>query len=135
LAVIKNNCQRPSHIEGSKTVQNRFSYPDKVFRELLVNACVHRNYAISGSRIRIFMFSDRIEFISPGKLPNTITIEKLSYGVSYSVNPIIVKFMENLRYIDKLGRGLPMVYKIAKENHKYIKFEEIGEEFKVTLEL
>ena len=43
--------------------------------------------------------------------------------------------MENLRYIDKLGRGLPMVYKIAKENHKLIKFEEIGEEFKVTLEL
>jgi len=60
---------------------------------------------------------------------------KLSYGVSYAINPVIVKFMENLRYIDKLGRGLPMVYKIAKDNHKNIKFEEIGEEFKVTLEL
>ena len=135
LAVIKNNRQMPSFIKDGKTEQNRFNYPDKVFRELVVNACVHRNYAISGSRIRIFMFSNRIEFISPGKLPNTITIEKLSYGVSYSINPVIVKFMENLRYIDKLGRGLPMVYKIAKDNHKQIKFEEIGEEFKVTLEL
>jgi len=43
--------------------------------------------------------------------------------------------MGNLRYIDKLGRGLPMVYKIAKESYKLVKFEEIGEEFKVTLEL
>ena len=59
-----------------------------------------------------------IDDISLLRLPNTVTIEKLSYGVSYAINPVIVKFMENLRYIDKLGRGLPMVYKIAKDNHK-----------------
>jgi ATP-dependent DNA helicase RecG len=81
------------------------------------------------------MFDNRIEFISPGRLPNTVTVEKLPYGVSYWVNPIIVKFMENLRYIDKLGRGLPMVYKIAQQNHKSVLFEEVGEEFRVTLEL
>jgi ATP-dependent DNA helicase RecG len=135
LAIIKNNTLSPSMINGTRTEIQKFNYPDKVFRELLVNACVHRNYAISGSRIRIFMFDNRIEFISPGKLPNTVTIEKLVYGVSYAINPIIVKFMENLRYIDKLGRGLPMVCKIAKDNDKTVRFEEIGEEFKVTLEL
>ncbi len=135
LAIIKNNTLSPSMINGTRTETQKFNYPDKVFRELLVNACVHRNYAISGSRIRIFMFDNRIEFMSPGKLPNTVTIEKLGYGVSYSINPVIVKFMENLRYIDKLGRGLPMVCKIAKDNGKTVKFEEIGEEFKVTLEL
>ena len=52
-------------------------YEDKVFRELLTNACIHRNYSISGAMIRVVMFSDRIEFISPGQLPNTITIDKL----------------------------------------------------------
>ena len=135
LAIIKNNIKMPSTIQAAKIQPTNFCYPDKVFRELLVNACVHRNYAISGSRIRVFMFNDRIEFISPGKLPNTVTIEKLSYGVSYAVNPILVKFMENLRYIDKLGRGLPMVCKVAKDHAKSVKFEEIGEEFKVTLEL
>lgn len=135
LAIIKNNILQPSVINGSRTQSCKFSYPDKVYRELIVNACVHRNYAISGARIRIFMFNNRIEFISPGRLPNTVSIEKLSCGVSYSVNPIIVKFIENLRYIDKLGRGLPMVCKVAKENGKDIRFEELGEEFKVTLEL
>lgn len=135
LAVLRNNLQRPSRIEGARTVDTRFHYPDKVFRELLVNACVHRNYAIDGSRIRVLLFDDRIEFISPGRLPNTVTVEKLKLGVSYAVNPVIVKFMENLRYIDRLGRGLPMVYRSAVSNGKRVVFDEIGEAFQVTLEL
>jgi ATP-dependent DNA helicase RecG len=135
LAVIKNNLRYPSGIAGAKRVDTGFSYDDKVFRELLVNGCVHRNYSITGSRIRLFLFDNRIEFISPGKLPNTVTIEKLIAGVSYAVNPVIVKFMENLRYIDKLGRGIPMVCKEVEKNNKKIEFKEFGEEFRVTLYL
>jgi ATP-dependent DNA helicase RecG len=135
LSVIKNNLRNPSAIVGTKRVDTGFTYSDKVFRELLVNGCVHRNYSITGSRIRVFHFDDRIEFISPGKLPNTVTIEKLKAGVSYAVNPVMVKFMENLRYIDKLGRGIPMVCKEAEKNNKTVDFKELGEEFRVTLYL
>ncbi len=133
LAVIKNNWLMPSKIIGTKRENSRFIFSDKVFRELLTNACVHRNYAIAGSQIRIFMFADRLEFRSPGRLPNAITIEKLKVGVSYAINPILVKFMENLRYIERLGRGLPMVYREAQKNNKRLEFKEIGEEFWVTL--
>lgn len=133
LAVIRNNLQRPSRIQGSRTEDASFQYPDKVFRELLVNAVVHRNYSITGSRIRVQLFTDRIEFISPGRLPNSVSIPKLSMGVSYAVNPIIVKFMENMRYMDRLGRGLPMVWQTARKNQREIRFEEIGEEFRVVL--
>ncbi len=133
LAVIRNNLQRPSRIQGARTEDASFQYPDKVFRELLVNAVIHRNYSITGSRIRIQLFTDRIEFISPGRLPNSVSIAKLPMGVSYAVNPIIVKFMENLRYMDRLGRGLPMVWQTARKNQREICFEEIGEEFRVVL--
>ncbi len=88
---------------------------------------------ITGSPIRIQMFVDRIEFISPGRLPNSVNIAKLPMGVSYAVNPIIVKFMENMRYMDRLGRGLPMVWQTARKNQREIRFEEIGEEFQVIL--
>lgn len=135
LSVIKNNILNSSKIEGAKRKALNKTYPEKVFRELLVNAVVHRNYSINGSAIRIFMFDDRIEFISPGKLPNTVTIEKIKDGVSYAVNPVIVKFMENLRYIDKLGRGIPMICKEAEKLNKNVTFKEIGEEFKIILEL
>ena len=135
LTVIKNNILTPSQIRGLKRNDTAKTFPNKVFRELIVNAVVHRNYSIHGSAVRIFMFSDRIEFISPGKLPNTITIEKIRDGVSYAVNPVIVKFMENLRYIDKLGRGIPMVCKEAEKLGKNITFKEFGEEFRILLEL
>ena len=110
-------------------------YPDKVFRELLVNAAVHRNYSITGSQIRVFMFSDRIEFISPGRLPNTVSIEKLAVGTSFARNSLLVRLMENLGYMDKLGRGLPMVCQEAKKIGKDVLFEDSGEEFRVTLRL
>jgi len=42
------------------------AYPTIVFREAIVNSLVHRNYSIVGSKIRILMFTDRIEFHSPG---------------------------------------------------------------------
>ena len=134
VAILKNNIQEPSVIQNNKRVTTTPTYKDVVFRELVTNACVHRNYAIAGSASRIFLFDDRIEFISPGRLPNTVTIEKLKVGVSFSVNPVIVKFMENLRYIDKIGRGLPMVYQAATQLGKDIEFKEIGEEFRVIIE-
>lgn len=134
VAVIRNHLPVPSRISGTKRENTKYIYPDKVFRELLTNALVHRNYAISGSRVRVFLFEDRLELISPGCLPNTVTIEKLRFGVSFAVNPVIVKFMENLRYIDHLGRGLPMVCQEAARGGKSVEFEEIGEEFKVILQ-
>jgi ATP-dependent DNA helicase RecG len=135
LATIKNNIRDPSVIKDGKTVSTRFLYPDKVFREIIVNACLHRNYTISGSRIRVFLFDDRLEVRSPGRLPNTVTIEKMKNGVSYASNPVLLKFMENLRYIDKLGRGIPMVYQTALKNNKSLNLEEQGEEFVLTLSL
>lgn len=133
LACIKNNLRNPSDIQGARRTPRRSLPPEKVFRELIVNACVHRNYAIHGSRIRIFLYSNRIEIISPGRLPNTVTLEKLRYGVSYAVNPILVKFMENLGYMDRLGRGLPMVFQEMQRIEKSIDIKELGEDLHITL--
>jgi ATP-dependent DNA helicase RecG len=135
LAVIKNNLLNPSVIDGLKRVETAPVLPDKVFRELIVNACVHRNYSIVGSRIRILMYNDRLEFISPGRLPNTVTVEKLKSGVSYAANPVIVKFMDNLRYLDRLGRGFPMIYREMKKLGLDVAVRELGEELRVVLSL
>ena len=47
--------------------------------EAVVNAVAHRDYSMHGSRIRLHMFSDRIELYSPGILPNTMTVDDLAY--------------------------------------------------------
>jgi len=55
--------------------------PESVFEELLVNALVHRDYLVSAP-IRIFIYDNRIEIISPGHLPNNLTVEKIREGNS-----------------------------------------------------
>lgn len=135
LAVIRNNLQRPSMIAGARREETAIVLPEKVFREVIVNASVHRNYAITGSQIRITMFDNRIEFISPGRLPNTVTVEKLRSGVSYATNPVLVKFMDNLRYMDRLGRGFPMIYREMQKLGLEVLVQELGEELRVTLAL
>lgn len=133
LVVLKNNMRTQSSIEGLKREEKR-EYPILVLREAIVNTLVHRNYSISGSKIRILMFDDRIEFHSPGRLPNTVTIEKMKIGISYARNPFLVKYMENLRYIDQLGRGIPMILKSMSEaGAKEPVLMEQGEEFILTI--
>lgn len=133
MVVFKNNMKTPSVINGLKR-EEKDEYPTLVLREAIVNTLVHRNYSISGSKIRIFMFDDRVEFHSPGRLPNTVTIEKMKIGISYTRNPFLVKYMENLRYIDQLGRGIPMIIKSMKEvGAKEPLLQEFGEEFILAL--
>ena len=48
--------------------------------EAIVNAVVHQDYSKSSSKIRLFMFDDRLELYSPGALPNTVTVDNLRYS-------------------------------------------------------
>lgn len=134
VAALKTNLRIPSTLSGARRIESP-RYPDHVFRELAVNACVHRNYSIYGANIRVFLFSDRLEVISPGRLPNTVTVDKLPVGTSVSRNPVLMRVMENLGYVDKLGRGLPMVCQEAKKLGQTVQFMESGEEFRVILPL
>lgn len=80
--------------------------PEEVFEELLVNALVHRDYLVSAS-IRLFIFDNRIEIISPGHLPNNLTVEKIRAGNSNIRNPILVSYVaKGLLPYHGLGSGI-----------------------------
>ncbi|RPH50940.1 MAG: ATP-dependent DNA helicase RecG [Desulfobacteraceae bacterium] len=80
--------------------------PESVFEELLVNALIHRDYLVSAS-IRLFIFDNRIEIISPGHLPNNLTVEKMRAGISNIRNPILVSFVaKGLLPYHGLGSGI-----------------------------
>jgi ATP-dependent DNA helicase RecG len=80
--------------------------PTAVFEELLVNALVHRDYLVSAP-IRLFLFEDRIEIISPGHLPNNLTVAKIRAGNSNIRNPILVSYAaKGLLPYRGLGSGI-----------------------------
>jgi ATP-dependent DNA helicase RecG len=81
--------------------------PPVVFEELLVNALVHRDYLISAPT-RVFIFDDRIEIISPGTLPNNLTVENIRAGNSNLRNPILASFVaKGVLPYRGLGSGVP----------------------------
>jgi ATP-dependent DNA helicase RecG len=73
--------------------------------ELLVNMLLHRDYFISAPW-RIFIFDDRIELMSPGALPNTLTIENIRHGVSVIRNPLIASFATKELPYRGIGTGI-----------------------------
>lgn len=80
--------------------------PELVFEELLVNALVHRDYLVSAP-VRLFIFDNRIEIISPGHLPNNLTVEKILAGNSNIRNPILVSYVaKGLLPYHGLGSGI-----------------------------
>lgn len=85
--------------------QTSWEVPYEVFEELIVNSLVHRDYFIN-STIKVFIFSDRIEIISPGKLPNSLTVENIMSGISIPRNPILQTMAQHALPYKGLGTGI-----------------------------
>jgi ATP-dependent DNA helicase RecG len=130
---IQKNIPRIAHIKGLK--RKEIIVPKNVLREVLTNAVAHRDYTILGAKVRVYVFTDRIEIRSPGSLPNTVTIEKMKVGsVSVARNPFIVNYLVEFKYVERLGRGVLSIL----QNMERLKappplLEEKGDEFIFTL--
>lgn len=84
--------------------------PYEVFEELIVNALIHRNYFINSS-IKIFIFPNRIEIISPGILPNSLSIENIKNGISIPRNPTLQSIAQFILPYSGLGTGISRIIK------------------------
>lgn len=91
--------------EGSFNQVGRPEVPDIVFEELLINALIHRDYFIKDS-IKAFIFDDRIEIRSPGKLPNSLTVEQIRRGLRRSRNVLLASFAPELLNYRGIGSGV-----------------------------
>lgn len=109
-------------------------YEPFVIRELVVNSFMHRDWSIFGQKIRINIFSDRIEVFSPGKLPNTLNLKRALSGISYYRNPIIAQMLKDYKLADRVGRGLQKIMCFYKEKGGRLpEFDVDGEYVRVVV--
>lgn len=94
-----------------KTVTN---YPQLALRELLMNACMHRDYQ-SNTPIRFYQFEDRIELMNPGGLYGEARPENFPNVNAYR-NPVVAEAMKNMKYVNMFNRGIRSVKEIMKQN-------------------
>ena len=115
-------------------------YDLDVVDEAIVNAVAHRDYAIAGSKIRLFLFADRLELYSPGRLPNTITLEDMPYR-TFTRNQLLVNFLSRIRskrtgqvFLESRGKG---VRKILEDGEAHSgrrpEYALFGDELRLTL--
>lgn len=104
--------------------------PRIVLEELVINALVHRDYFVSAP-VRVFVFVDRIEIISPGHLPNNLTIENIKNGNSNIRNPILASFAAKILPYRGLGTGI----RRALKEHPHIDLidDRDGNQFTVVI--
>ncbi len=104
--------------------------PRIAFQELIANALIHRDYFVSAP-VRMFVFSDRVEIVSPGCLPNNLTIENIKSGNSNIRNPILASYATKVMPYRGLGSGIIRALKA----YPNIEFENAtdGNLFKVTV--
>lgn len=98
----------------------KLEIPFAVFEELMINALVHRDYSVSAP-IKLFIFSNRIEIISPGGLYNSLTIANIKMGVSRWRNPLLSQVASHLLPSGMgtgIGRSLKAYDKIEFVNNR-----------------
>jgi predicted HTH transcriptional regulator len=129
LAFIKRNLH---HVQAGRDFNTlgQLEVPEAAIVELLVNAFIHRDYFTSAS-IRIMVFADRIEMMSPGHLPDSLNIEAIRHGITNRRNPTLTEHATHILPYRGLGSGIPR----ALGEWSNIRFEDDveGNQFKVVI--
>ncbi|MCY3660011.1 MAG: DUF4062 domain-containing protein [Caldilineaceae bacterium] len=110
-----------------------YEIPVEVIREAIVNAVVHRDFTSTGN-VQVMIFADRLEIWNPGRLPPSLTIEKLRepHG-SVPSNPLLAESMFLAEYIERMGTGtLDMIRRCRDAGLPEPEFR-VDDMFKVTI--
>lgn len=117
LHFFRRNVSRPARKALARVEEPLFS--ERAVFEALVNAVAHRDYSMSGARIRFHLFQDRLELHVPGGLANTLTLDSMELR-QYSRNELVVSLLARCpaealgevgrsRLMDRRGDGVPII--------------------------
>jgi len=105
---IRRNTKMAARIKTMKR-QDIPEYPEVAVREVLINAIVHADYSLTGMRILVAVYDDRMEIQNPGMLPFGMTLDELKAGVSKIRNRVIARIFREMKLIEEWGSGYKRV--------------------------
>lgn len=106
LEFVRRNTPVTAVLDNGRRIEKP-AFPPEVIREAVVNALIHRDYLLSSTDIELAVYSNRLEIISPGRLPNGITPERMRTGCRAARNENLKEFMRDYRYLEHMGMGIP----------------------------
>lgn len=122
----------PEKTTSGSTASGGRKVPQVVLEELIANALLHRDYFVPAP-IRISIFRDRVDIMSPGDLPHKVTVENIQWGNAYIRNPILTSYATKLLPYRGLENGIVRALKAYP--HIEFKNDREGNAFKATIRL
>ena len=135
LDFVRRNTEIRAWIGDTGQRQERWDYPLETVREALVNAVAHRDYTITVTDIELSLYADRLEIVSPGRLPNTVTVEKMRTGCRAARNELTRDVLRDYRYVEASGLGVPRKIVAGMRAHNGTDPDLIEEEHRFTVRL
>jgi ATP-dependent DNA helicase RecG len=118
---------------GAMRRQDIPEYPVDGIREALINALVHANYEITGTRFFIAIYDDKLEIQNPGIMPPGMSIDQFKAGLSRLRNPVIARVFRELELIEEWGSGYKRIKEACfKGGYPEPIWEELGTVLRVT---
>ncbi len=126
--------QEAAQIDGNMRREKRWNYPWEAVRETVINALAHRDWSRPVD-IKVMIYADRLEVISPGRLQNSMTISKMIAGQRSPRNMIIVDTLRDYGYVTARGMGVrtKVIPLMKKVNRVEPLFEATDDYFKTVL--
>jgi len=116
---LQNHLNLSAKVEGLQ-LKEELEIPLLALREALLNALIHRDYT-RNSDIKVAIYDDIVEIVSPGNFPNGLSIDDVMSGRSELRNKVVANLFRELKYIESWGSGIEKINKLCNESN--VKFE------------
>jgi len=130
MAFLKANLHNVQEEGASFNTLGKLEIAEEVLEEVVQNALVHRDL-LRPAPIRLFVFDNRVEVISPGALAGGLTEEDIRNGKTYQRNPYMATFATNALYYKGIGSGIVRI--LAEYPEIRLENDVNGKEFKVAI--
>jgi len=134
LDFVRRNTPAIAVLENGRRLE-KSAYPQEALREGVVNALIHRDYLLTSTDIELAVYSDRLEIISPGRLPNGITPERMRAGTRAARNQLLKDVMRDYGYLEHMGMGIPRKIIAGMQKHNQTVPDLIDDQERFTLRL
>ena len=134
LAFVKNHLQLRSKKVNNLNRVSEFEIPVDSVSEALINAVIHRDYAVSKIFTKVTVYDDRVEIMTPGGLMRGLQLSDAMNGRSEPRNRILARIFHEADWIEQWGIGLPKILRLcAEENLPTPEFIDSGSTFTVKI--
>ena len=119
ITFLQNHLNLGAKVEGLQ-LKEELEIPLLALREALLNALIHRDYT-RDSDIKVAIYDDIVEIVSPGNFPNGLSLDDVMNGRSELRNKIVANLFRELKFIESWGSGIEKITQLCDEND--VKFE------------